>query len=114
MGGGADLNVPDPAVRTALSADHPITEPHQDMFGFDPFARAIAASIAALRNPEGLVIGIHGPWGSGKSSAVNLIKYHLGSGVLAGTAGLTRIEFNPWWFNGADSLALGFFRELVH
>lgn len=96
----------------ALSADHPIDLPAQDAFGFDPFARAIATSIAGLKSPEGLVIGVHGPWGSGKSSAVNLIKHHLATGGLKGVEDLVLVEFNPWWFNGADALAIAFFREL--
>lgn len=96
----------------ALSADHPIDLPEQDAFGFDPFARAIATSIAGLKSPEGLVVGVHGPWGSGKSSAVNLVKHHLVTGGLKGAENLVLVEFNPWWFNGADALAIAFFREL--
>lgn len=96
----------------AISPDHPIERPEQDVFGFDPFARAIATSIAGLKSPEGLVIGIHGPWGSGKSSAVNLVKHHLTKGGLKGAEDLTLVEFNPWWFNGADALAIAFFREM--
>lgn len=96
----------------ALSADHPIDLPEQDAFGFDPFARAIATSIAGLKSPEGLVVGVHGPWGSGKSSAVNLVKHHLATGGLKGAENLVLVEFNPWWFNGADALAIAFFREL--
>ena len=96
----------------ALSADHPIDLPAQDAFGFDPFAKAIATSIAGLKSPEGLVVGVHGPWGSGKSSAVNLVKHHLATGGLKGADDLVLVEFNPWWFNGADALAIAFFREL--
>lgn len=95
-----------------LSADQPIDLPEQDAFGFDPFARAIATSIAGLKSPEGLVVSVHGPWGSGKSSAVNLIKHHLETGGLKGAENLVLVEFNPWWFNGADALAIAFFREL--
>jgi predicted KAP-like P-loop ATPase len=96
----------------ALSADHPIDLPAQDAFGFDPFAKAIATSIAGLKSPEGLVIGVHGPWGSGKSSAVNLVKHHLAMGGLKAAEDLVLVEFNPWWFNGTDALAIAFFREL--
>ena len=99
----------DPA---AISPDHPIERPEQDVFGFNPFARAIANSIVGLKSPEGLVIGIHGPWGSGKSSAVNLVKHHLTKGGLKGAEDLTLVEFNPWWFSGADALAIAFFREM--
>lgn len=106
-GSGASAHAPG-----VLSADHPINVPEEDAFGFDPFARAIATSIAGLKSPEGLVVGVHGPWGSGKSSAVNLIKHHLAVGGLKGAEDLVLIEFNPWWFNGSDALAIAFFREL--
>jgi hypothetical protein len=109
----ADTNPPpDGEPSGALSADQPIEAPDQDLFGFDPFAHAIAKSISGLTSPEGVVIGLHGPWGAGKSSAVNLIKHHLASGDLAASADLTLVEFNPWWFNGQDALALAFFGEL--
>lgn len=107
------VEVAKPTVATsALSADQPIETPDQDAFGFDPFARAIATSIAGLKSPEGLVIGLHGPWGAGKSSAVNLIRGHLAGGDMPCTQDLTIVEFNPWWFNGQDALAQAFFSEL--
>jgi predicted KAP-like P-loop ATPase len=96
---------------SALSADQPIERPEQDSFGLDPFARSISASIARMGGSDGVVIGIHGPWGSGKSSAVNLIKYHLRHDVPE-ARDLVIMDFSPWWFNGADTLALAFFREL--
>lgn len=57
--------------------DQPISAPSEDRFGVDPFARAIAGSIQKLQSPNGSVIALNGPRGSGKSSAVNLIRHHL-------------------------------------
>jgi predicted KAP-like P-loop ATPase len=90
--------------------DQPIERPSEDRFGVDPFARALAASIRKMHSPQGSVIGLNGPWGSGKSSAVNLCKHHLADAIKAGD--LVVIDFACWWFRGEDSLALAFFREL--
>ena len=57
--------------------DQPIARPAEDRFGIDPFAKALASSIQKMPSPEGAVIALNGPWGSGKSSAVNLVLYHL-------------------------------------
>ena len=63
-----------------------------------------------MHSPQGAVIGLNGPWGSGKSSAVNLCKHHLAEAVMANE--LVIIDFACWWFRGEDALALAFFREL--
>lgn len=90
--------------------DQPIEQPAEDRFGIDPFARALATSIRKMQSPQGSVIGLNGPWGSGKSSAVNLCKHHLADVVKADE--LVIIDFACWWFRGEDALALAFFREL--
>ena len=57
--------------------DKPIERPDDDQFGLSPFAEALAQSIIKNENPEGTVMAIHGPWGSGKSSVINLVKHYL-------------------------------------
>jgi len=61
--------------------DKPIEGPEDDQFGFSPFAEALAQSIIKNENPEGTVMAIHGPWGSGKSSVINLVKHYLREGT---------------------------------
>jgi predicted KAP-like P-loop ATPase len=53
-----------------ISNDNPIDQPGQDPFGVDGFAQAIAKAIERLQGPEGTVLALTGPWGSGKSSVV--------------------------------------------
>lgn len=90
--------------------DAPIKEPTEDRFGIDPFAQALAISIRKIKAPEGTVIALNGPWGSGKSSAVNLIQHHLKDAVAADEIAV--VNFACWWFRGEEALALAFFREL--
>ena len=60
-----------------LFSDKPIEHPEKDEFDFKRFAQSIAQSIIKNNNPEGTVIAINGPWGSGKSSVINLVKHYL-------------------------------------
>lgn len=94
----------------ALHNDKPIASPAEDRFGVDPFAKTLAASIRKLASPEGTVIAFNGPWGSGKSSAVNLVLHHLKGAIE--TDEIVVINFACWWFRGEEELALAFFREL--
>lgn len=90
--------------------DQPISVPSEDRFGVDPFAAALAKSILKIKSPTGSVIALNGPWGSGKSSALNLIRYHLEEARKEGDIAI--IDFTCWWFRGEEALALAFFREL--
>jgi predicted KAP-like P-loop ATPase len=84
--------------------------PAQDVFGIDPFARTLAASIAKVDAKDGLVFAINGAWGSGKSSAVNLVVHHLGNDFI--DEDILIVTFNPWWFSDAEALTISFFQEL--
>lgn len=90
--------------------DLPIEKPEQDLFGIDPFVRSLARSLRNMKTPQGVVIALNGPWGSGKSSAMNLMRHHLKPAIDEGE--LELVTFNPWWFRGEEALVLAFFREL--
>ncbi len=94
----------------AVSSDIPIREPSQDAYGVDGFASALARSISGANASEGLVFAVNGPWGSGKSSACNLILFHLQGEIEASR--IVPVTFNPWWFSGAEVLTNSFFQEL--
>ncbi|MHB0991711.1 MAG: KAP family P-loop NTPase fold protein [Burkholderiales bacterium] len=93
-----------------LSNDLPISVPAEDLFGLDPFTTSLARSIEMMDAPTGVVVAVNGAWGSGKSSAINLIKHHLKQSVDQGD--LVLVPFNPWWFSGPDALTFAFFQEL--
>ena len=93
-----------------LLNDKPIEDPRHDKFGFDSFAKELAKSIINNKNPEGTVIAIHGSWGSGKSSIINLVKSHLKKAPKSDQLQIT--DFKCWWFKGQEALTLEFFRKM--
>jgi predicted KAP-like P-loop ATPase len=94
----------------AVSSDVPIRFPTQDAYGIGSFAKMLARSIANADASDGLVFAVNGSWGSGKSSACNLIIHHLDTDIKAGR--IVLVTFNPWWFSGAEALTISFFQEL--
>jgi predicted KAP-like P-loop ATPase len=96
--------------RAGYFNDAPILTPEDDRFDIDPFAQALAKSFRDIESPIGATIAINGPWGSGKSSAVNLIRYHLKDDV--GSGKLEIVDFSCWWFRGEEALTLAFLQTL--
>lgn len=88
-------------------SDNPIKHQSDDRLARQAGARSVAADIRDLDASEGFVLGIVGPWGSGKTSIVNMICESLESDPT-----IPIIEFNPWMFSGAEELIESFFREL--
>jgi len=89
-----------------ITADNPITRSDEDALGRVKPASSFAAQVLTLDSSEGVVVGVLGPWGSGKTSFVNLSQSFLKE------SGVTVLEFNPWMFSGADQLVQSFFIEL--
>jgi predicted KAP-like P-loop ATPase len=98
-----------------LSGDRPKERLADDRLGYANFARAIARSIAGLASNEGIVLAVNGPWGSGKTSAVNMVVEALSDIRKAVSAGreVVTVRFNPWWFSEQEDLVKAFFAELA-
>lgn len=58
-------------------SDRPIQNATEDQLGFQPFAAMLATGLRAMAPAEGMVVALHAPWGSGKTSALNLMERHL-------------------------------------
>lgn len=71
-----------------------------DLFRRKPFAEALAKSLCLKKDSYGLVVGIEGSWGSGKTSVINFIKTELEKN----DAKPVIIEFNPWMISGSEAL----------
>lgn len=93
-----------------LNGDRPKERISEDRLGYAGFARAVAQSITRVPSADGMVMAIHGQWGSGKTSAVNMVVDALGS-TPAGQTVLV-VRFNPWWFSEQEDLTRAFFAEV--
>ncbi len=85
-----------------LGSDTPVKLPSQDAFGYAPFAASIAKTAVGTPSPNGLVLAVHGPWGSGKSSLLNFIRHDLLD--LPPSRRPLIISFNPWMFDDDKAL----------
>jgi len=97
-----------------LGDDLPKVNPWtEDRLGFAPFADRLARVIRTLRVPNGYVIGLHGEWGSGKSTALNFVNEYLKKHNEEATDDHDRIcliDFRPWIIAGHQDLIAGFFK----
>src|SRR6266849_2754227 len=91
----------------AVSGDNPIEQPADDLLGRRSVAAVIAEEIRNVDASKGCVVAVMGPWGSGKTSLVNLVRHEL-----AKDPSIPVLDFNPWMFSGAEQLVNSFFREL--
>ena len=90
-----------------ISIDNPIKSSKEDQLDRAIIAKDFARTIRKFNASEGLVVGVLGAWGSGKSSFVNLMREQF-----ATKPSLTVVEFNPWMFSGTEQLVDSFFREI--
>ena len=91
-----------------MQGDNPIKKYDDDTLGRSSSAHTLAAELRELDVSEGSVVAIMGPWGSGKTSLINLVCEDLVS-----EPELPIIDFNPWMFSGAEQLVEVFFVELT-
>ena len=100
--------------RLQLSGDRPKEHLTDDRLGYANFAQSLARSIAGLAPTDGIVLAVNGAWGSGKTTAVNMIVEALAN--LQKDAPSSReivpVRFNPWWFSEQEDLIKAFFAEL--
>ncbi len=94
----------------ALSPDLPSRDPSEDLYGHAPFAEQLARSITQHQGDDGLVLALHGPWGSGKTTVLGYVHHFLRKAEADHE--IVIVDFNPWWFAGRDDLAQAFLRQL--
>ena len=93
-----------------LEDDLPKENPwRDDRLGFQPFADLLSKVITGLRVPNGYVIGLHGEWGSGKSTALNFVKAYIEKHNAEAQSDGERIhiiDFRPWIVEPSGSAGL--------
>lgn len=93
-----------------ISPDEPIHSSVEDRLNRSGFAEQLARAIVKFDGAESVVVGIHGRWGTGKTSLLNLVAEQLG--VVSEKPPLI-FWFNPWGFSDQEQLTARFFAELA-
>lgn len=74
-----------------------------DALGRTDFARSLAYALLSVSGQDGLVVGIEGDWGSGKSTVLGFVRKQLGDVTESGATPII-VEFNPWLISSTGAL----------
>ncbi|MBX9721606.1 MAG: KAP family NTPase, partial [Candidatus Obscuribacterales bacterium] len=91
-----------------VSAVRAIKTRDEDWLGRLPFAENLGRAIMGWKENDSLILGLHGQWGSGKTSIKNLCLEF----IETSSNGPIVLEFNPWHFTSEERLFDQFFNEL--
>ena len=91
-----------------LSPDLPLEDPAGDRLGYVRFSRLIANAIGAMVPTDGLVMGLHGPRGAGRTSVANFVRRHLED-----VPHTVVTQFNPWRYSARDDIAARYLAAVV-
>lgn len=99
---------------SAILLDYPVESPKEDKFDYYSEAYHIATTISQLPVGKAISVAVLSPWGNGKTSFVNLIKY----AIKQGNDGEPMfdhiiIEFNPRQSKNISSIQEDFFKALT-
>lgn len=79
-----------------------------DRLGREKFAQHVASMIRQWEGRESLIVGIFGPWGSGKTTVKNQVIEKLANMPEPPLI----VAFNPWEWNGSEQVRQAFFEQL--
>ncbi len=92
-----------------LTRNLPIRDKDKDLLERDGFAKSVVKELWDTdTSSSSFTCGIDAPWGSGKTSFINLMKNHLESNHKNKII----IDFNPWLYAAEKDLVTAFFDEL--
>ena len=92
---------------SSLLSDDAIHIAKQDLLGREGFVGDLYKEISCLAFNDSFVFGIHGKWGEGKSSIINLLleKFEHDKGFIV-------VNYDPWHFNNEKSIMSAFYGEI--
>jgi hypothetical protein len=91
-----------------LSPDLPLDDPAADRLGYVRFSRLIANAIASMVPTDGLVLGLHGPRGAGRTTVANFVRRQIED-----VPHTVVTDFNPWRYTPGDDIARRYLDALV-
>ena len=93
-----------------LNNDRPLTDQSKDRLGFTTMSAQLARAIVENDLSDGLVVGIEGAWGSGKTTLVEFALQELEQSESPTAV----IRFQPWLIGKREDLLGELFSQLEH
>ena len=94
------------------STDRPIDTCEQDLLGRASFSKQLGRAIYDYNGKDGLVIGLYGKWGSGKTSVINMAVNEMITLAKQENNMPLVMKFAPWNYSDKDNLISIFFQSL--
>ena len=96
----------------AYNSDLPIQKSAEDQYEFASFANHVVDELFAGRQPESIVVGLSGSWGSGKTSLLNLMDERL-EHLKSESKSVINIRYVPWRVKNREAIITSFLTLLV-
>ncbi len=97
---------------SSVISDLPINSSDEDLFSFGEWVEKFVNHIFVSEQPESIIVGLSGLWGSGKTSFLNLTEKKLSGFRINGNT-VTTIRYVPWRVKNRESLISDFLPMLV-
>ena len=94
------------------NSDKPIENSEQDLLGRITFSKQLGEAISSYDGKDGLVLGLFGKWGTGKTSILNLVVNEINHLSEDKDNSPIIVNFSPWNYTDKDNLISLFFRVL--
>ena len=94
------------------NSDKPIESSEQDLLGRTIFSKQLGEAIYKYDGKDGLVIGVFGKWGTGKTSILNMVVNEINYLSDNDDDSPIIVKFSPWNYSDKDNLISLFFRVL--
>lgn len=97
---------------SAYNSDLPIRSSAEDRYEFAPFANHVIDELFSDQQPESIVVGLSGAWGSGKTSLLNLMGERV-EYLKSQKKPVINLRYVPWRAKNRDALITSFLTLLV-
>ena len=94
-------------------ADRPIEKQEEDLLGRATFSNQLGKAIYKNKEKSGLVIGLFGEWGTGKTSVVNMAENEIKKLSKNDENKPIIVRFSPWNYTDKNNLISLFFKDLI-
>ena len=92
--------------------DNPIEKQEEDLLGRATFSNQLGKGIYEYTGKSGLVIGLFGEWGTGKTSVVNMAENEIKRLSEKDENKPLIVRFSPWNYTDKNNLISLFFQDL--